>query len=333
MARRKKGRRVHGWLALDKPLHMTSTQAVGAVKRLFDAQKAGHAGTLDPLATGILPIALGEATKTVPYAVDGVKSYRFTVRWGIETSTDDTEGEPTAISDKRPTREEIEACLPQFRGEIRQVPPQFSAIKVDGQRAYDLARDGEKVVLEARDVRIEELRIEDEQDTETPETETRMTIDAPASQTSDANPPDPDTTTFVAVCGKGTYVRSLARDIGRTLDCYGHVISLRRTQVGPFAEAEAVTIETLQALAKTNEIDTALQAVEAALDNLLHVPVSGSDATRLARGQTVIMRGRDAPIIVGMGYATHKGRLLALVEMEKGEIRPTRVFNLENTPL
>ncbi|MCB1511579.1 MAG: tRNA pseudouridine(55) synthase TruB [Hyphomicrobiaceae bacterium] len=303
MARRKKGRRVHGWLILDKPREMTSTQAVGAVKRLFDAQKAGHAGTLDPLATGVLPIALGEATKTVSYAVDGTKAYRFTVRWGAETTTDDTEGEISAQSDKRPTKAEIEACLDSFRGPIMQVPPQFSAIKVEGHRAYDLARDGETLDLEAREVIIDELEIVDM--------------------------PDADTTEFAAVCGKGTYVRSLARDMGRKLGCHGHVIALRRTQVGPFHEDEAVSIDVLRELAETGASDTALRPVEDALDDLEHIPLSGTDAARIARGQAVIMRGRDAPKVVGTAYVTAKGRLLALVEMERGEVRPVRVFNLE----
>jgi tRNA pseudouridine55 synthase len=302
MARRKRGRRVNGWLILDKPLHMTSTQAVGVVKRLFDAQKAGHAGTLDPLATGILPIALGEATKTVPFAVDGLKAYDFIVRWGMETSTDDTEGEAVETSSHRPDRASIEACLPEFRGAVRQVPPQFSAIKVAGQRAYDLARDGEEVVLEARDVFIEDLHI------------TGM--------------PDDDSTSFSAVCGKGTYVRSLARDIGRKLGCFGHVTSLRRTRVGPFECSHAVTIEELHERAENGTIDETLLPIEAALSELHQITVTGNDASRLARGQTVLVRGRDAPILGGVGFAMHKGRLLALVEMEKGEIRPTRVFNM-----
>lgn len=313
MARRKKGRRVHGWLTFDKPMHMTSTQAVGIVKRLFNAQKVGHAGTLDPLATGILPIALGEATKTVPFIVDGTKAYTFTVRWGIETSTDDTEGEPVETSDRLPDEAEIEACLPRFRGAVSQIPPQFSAVKVAGQRAYDLARDGEQVSLKAREVFIDALEI------------TASEPDGPVNTKC-------ATTTFSAVCGKGTYVRSLARDIGRALGCFGHVTQLRRTAVGPFALGTAVTLEELEGRAEHDTIDEALQPVETALSDLLHIPVSGSDATRLLRGQAVILRGRDAPIISGLGYATHKNTLLALVEMERGEIRPTRVFNLDGTP-
>lgn len=305
MARRKKGNAVHGWLVLDKPINMTSTQAVGAVRRAFNAQKAGHSGTLDPLATGILPIALGEATKTVSFAVDGEKAYRFTVRWGAETETDDTEGAVTKTSDKRPERTEIEALLPRFHGEIMQVPPAYSAIKIDGARAYDLARDGETVVLEPRPVVIESLVLVDM--------------------------PDDATSVFEARCGKGTYVRALARDMGRIMGCYGHVIALRRTEVGPFDEARAVSMDTLLAAAKSedpSEIAKLLLPVESALADLPELLVSQSDAATLARGQTVLIRGRDAPILTGPAYATSKGRLIALGELAKGALHPTRVFNL-----
>lgn len=305
MARRKKGNAVHGWLILDKPINMTSTQAVGAVRRAFNAQKAGHSGTLDPLATGILPIALGEATKTVSFAVDGEKAYRFTVRWGAETETDDTEGAVSKTSDKRPERAEIEALLPRFHGEIMQVPPAYSAIKIDGNRAYDLARDGETVVLEPRPVVIESLALVDM--------------------------PDDATSVFEARCGKGTYVRAIARDLGRLLGCYGHVIALRRTEVGPFNEARAVSLDTLLAASQSDdpgEIAKLLLPVEAALADLPELLVSQSDAATLARGQTVIIRGRDAPIMTGPAYATSKGRLIALGELAKGALHPTRVFNL-----
>jgi tRNA pseudouridine55 synthase len=305
VARRKKGNAVHGWLILDKPIDMTSTQAVGAVRRAFNAQKAGHSGTLDPLATGILPIALGEATKTVSFAVDGEKAYRFTVRWGAETATDDTEGSVTNSSDKRPSRAEIEALLPRFHGEVMQVPPAYSAIKVDGARAYDLARDGETVVLDARPVLIESLKLVDM--------------------------PDDATSVFEARCGKGTYVRALARDMGRLMGCYGHVIALRRTEVGPFDEARAVSMETLLAAAQSEdpgEIAKLLLPVESALADLPELLVSQTDAATLARGQTVLIRGRDAPILTGPAYATSKGRLIALGELAKGALHPTRVFNL-----
>jgi len=319
MARRKKGSPVHGWLILDKPLEMTSTTAVAVVKRLFDAQKAGHAGTLDPLATGILPIALGEATKTVSFAVDGEKSYRFTVRWGAETTTDDTEGTVSNRSDRRPAPAEIAALLPRFTGEIMQVPPQFSAIKVDGNRAYDLARDGETVELDPRPVVIERL-------------------EAIAH-------PDAETTVFEADCGKGTYVRAIARDMGRALGCFGHVIALRRTRVGPFNEDDAVTIEEIEAerrpMAQSDAADEGAQVplppasgselllpVESALASIAEISVSTADAATLARGQAVLIRGRDAPVMAGPAYAICKGRIVAIGDLAKGTLQPTRVFNM-----
>ena len=303
MARRKKGRSVHGWLVLDKPAGMTSTQAVGAVRRLFDARKAGHAGTLDPLATGILPIALGEATKTVPYAVEGQKSYRFTVRWGAQTNTDDAEGEVVTSSQERPQRAALEAALGDFVGQIMQVPPAFSAIKVDGNRAYDLARNGEEVVLEARPTQIDRLAV--------------------------VEMPDADTAILEADCGKGTYVRALARDLGRALGCLGHVIALRRTRVAGFGEAEATTLETLRQAAEggPDELGARLHPIEAALNDLAVLAVGQNDAARLLRGQAVLIRGRDAPTGGGLTYATCKGHLIAIGEIERGELRPTRVFN------
>ena len=305
MARSKKGNPVHGWLVLDKPVGMTSTQAVAVIKRLFDAQKAGHAGTLDPLATGLLPIALGEATKSCSYVVDGRKAYRFTVSWGAETTTDDAEGEITNTSDARPAPAEIEAILPRFIGEISQIPPTFSAIKINGERAYDLARDGETPALVARPVVIEELTV--------------------------VSQPDESTTVFEAVCGKGTYVRALARDMGRLLGCYGHVSGLRRTRVGPFDEDVAQNLEELQDASKMaaamDLLTVKLLPVEAVLDDLVRVDVSSADASRLRRGQSVLMRGRDAPIQTGLAYAMSKGHLVGVGELEKGEFRPTRVFN------
>ncbi len=313
MARSKRGRLVSGWIVLDKPAGVTSTHAVARIKRIFDARKVGHAGTLDPLATGILPIALGEATKTVSYAVDDEKAYEFTVRWGIETTTDDAEGDSAQESAARPTISDIEAVLPEFTGSINQVPPKFSAIKVNGDRAYDLARDGEDIKLKPRPVEILELSVVDT--------------------------PDADHTTFSAVCGKGTYVRSLARDIGRRLGCFGHVSALRRTRVGPFSLDDATTLEELDEAARhdaeadeptTAARDALLLPVEAALDALEHLQISQSDASRLVRGQSVIVRGRDAPIFIGTAYATSRGRLIALVDCDRGALRPTRVFNLGN---
>jgi tRNA pseudouridine55 synthase len=302
MARKKKGDPVHGWVVLDKPVGVTSTQAVAIVKRLFNAQKAGHAGTLDPLATGILPIALGEATKTMSFAVDGAKAYRFAVRWGAETPTDDAETAPSATSAVRPTLADIEAVMPRFIGEISQVPPAFSAIKIDGNRAYDLARDGETVELEPRTVVIDSLRV----------------VDMPSNET----------TVFEAACGKGTYVRAIARDMGRALECYGHVVELRRTRVGTFTEAMAVTLDELREDTEKGELHRDLLPVETALDDILALDVSPSDAASLCRGQPVLIRGRDAPVLRGMAYALSRGRIVALGEIEKGALRPTRVFNL-----
>ncbi|MGQ0457375.1 MAG: tRNA pseudouridine(55) synthase TruB [Hyphomicrobium sp.] len=307
MSRRKKGDPIHGWVVLDKPLDMTSTQAVGAVRRAFNAQKAGHAGTLDPLATGILPIALGEATKTVPFAVDGEKSYRFTVRWGAETATDDAEGAVVDVSESRPSRAAIEALLPRFHGEIMQTPPAYSAIKVAGERAYDLARQGEAVTLQPRPVFIERLAVIDHDDV--------------------------GSTVLEAACGKGTYVRAIARDLGRLLGCFGHVVALRRTRVGPFDEAVAVTMADIRAASSgdapdANALQKLLAPCESALVDLPELLVSQSDAASLTRGQAVIIRGRDAPIVSGPAYATLKGRLIALGELDKGALHPTRVFNL-----
>ena len=305
MARRKKGNPVNGWIVLDKPVGMTSTQAVGKVRWLLQAQKAGHAGTLDPLATGVLPIALGEATKTVPYAVDGVKAYEFTVRWGTETDTDDAEGRFVATSERRPDVTAIEAILAEFRGEILQTPPRYSAIKIQGERAYDLARSGETVELEPRPVVIDRLDL--------------------------VAMPDPDTSVFDAECGRGTYVRALARDMGRRLGCLGHVTQLRRTRVAAFEIEGAVTMTELEAAHAAEDGGAALagylQPIELALSDLIEISVSPQDAARLARGQAVLMRGRDAPMMSGEAYAVCKGALIALCEMNRGEIVPVRVFS------
>ena len=305
-AKREK-RDVHGWVVLDKPVGMTSTHAVSVIKRLFAAKRAGHAGTLDPLASGCLPIALGDATKTVPFVVDGRKVYRFAVRWGEERDTDDAEGRVVAASDARPTPEAIAALLPGFVGAIEQVPPRFSAIKIEGERAYDIARDGEDFELKPRIVTIDRL----------------VLLDAP----------DKDHTGFEAECGKGTYVRSLARDLGRSLSCYGHVSALRRTAVGPFGEADMISLEQVQALchraaAGEGNLADALLPVATALDDIPALAVSRADAARLQRGQAVLMRGRDAPIVHGTVYVTASGSLIALAELDRGEIVPKRVFNL-----
>lgn len=305
MARRK-GIPVNGWLVLDKPSAITSTHVLNKIKRLFNADKAGHAGTLDPLATGVLPIAFGEATKTIPYVVDSAKEYHFVVRWGIETATDDAEGEPVKTSDIRPSREAIEAELPKFRGQIMQTPPRFSAIKIEGERAYDLARDGEAFEIAARPVEIMRLEI----------------VDIPT----------PDTCVFEAECGKGTYVRAIARDLGRLLGCGGHVAELRRLRVGPFRHTNAISLETLNELSNSADgreaLEKVLLPVETALDGIPALAVSGQDVGQLKRGKSVIVRGRDAPIHQGLVYATSRGKLVALGEVEGGEFKPLRVFNI-----
>jgi tRNA pseudouridine55 synthase len=300
-------RDVHGWVVLDKPVGMTSTHAVSVVKGLFTAKRAGHAGTLDPLASGCLPVALGEATKTVPFVMDGRKLYRFTVRWGEERDTDDAEGRVVATSDQRPTAEAIRALLPAYTGTIQQVPPQYSAIKIEGERAYDLARDGKMVELVARPVDIGRLEL--------------------------VELPDLDHAVFEAECGKGTYVRSLARDFGRGLGCFGHVSALRRIAVGSFTEETMISLEDLKALchrAASGEasLADALMPVETALDDIPALAVSRVDAARLTRGQAVLLRGRDAPNIRGTFYVTVSDQLLALAELDGGEIVPKRVFNL-----
>jgi tRNA pseudouridine55 synthase len=288
---------VHGWVVLDKPAGMTSTHAVSRLKRICNAKKAGHAGTLDPLATGVLPVAFGEATKTVRFVQDGEKAYRFTVRWGTETDMDDADGTVAAQSDARPAEAEIFALLPGFTGTILQLPPSYSAIKINGKRAYDLARGGAAPVLSPRPVTIHALDL----------------IDAGR-----------DEAVFEARCGKGTYVRALARDLGRSLGCYGHVSALRRTRVGPFFETDAVLLVDLDDDASCAK---ALRRVEAGLMEVPRVVVDSCVAARLRRGQPVLLRGHDAPFD-GFAYAACGGVVVAVGAVEKGELIPGRVFNL-----
>jgi len=304
---RSKRATVNGWLVLNKPVGLTSVAALNKVKRHFNARKAGHAGTLDPLATGVLPIAFGEATKTVPYAVDSEKGYRFTVCWGAETTTDDSEGEVVERSDARPTREQVEAALDAFRGEIEQTPPRFSAVKVEGARAYDLAREGESFELRSRTVDIHRLEL----------------IDMP----------DPDTCVLEADCGRGTYVRAIARDLGRALGCLGHICALERTRVGAFRVEEAVTLDEIEAAAEgePGALHGLLAPVHTALTALPEIRLSQQDAARVRRGQAVLLRGRDAPILNAKAFATAKGTLVALGEVAQGEFNPERVFNLSSS--
>lgn len=304
--RKPKGRPVSGWLILDKPFDFGSTEAVSKIKWLFKAQKAGHAGTLDPLASGMLPIALGDATKTVPYVMDGRKIYEFTVTWGEERSTDDLEGEVTRTSGTRPTADAIKAILGGYTGVIQQIPPQFSAIKIDGERAYDLARDGETVEIPSREVEIH-----------------RLTLIGS----------DENTARFEVECGKGTYVRALARDFGRELGCYGHISALRRTFVAPFGEDDMVPLADLTALEGIEDEAERLAAIDAflidtgeALSSLPQIVVNDDQAHRLRMGNPIIVRGRDAPVSADEAYATARGKLVAIGEIGGGEFRPKRVF-------
>jgi tRNA pseudouridine55 synthase len=311
VARRRKGDAVSGWICLDKPYDLTSTHAVSRVRRAFNAQKAGHAGTLDPLATGILPIALGEATKTVPFLVDADKAYRFTIAWGRSTATGDREGETIAESDARPTVAQVEAALPAFVGEISQVPPAYSAIKVDGERAYDLARAGETVELAARPVTIHSARV--------------VAAD------------DADHVTLEIACGKGTYVRALARDLAETLGACGHVSQLRRTRVGGFSEAKAVTLELLEDLGHKARQSEALLPVETALDDIPVLAVTPEDAFRLKQGRSIVLVPRQVETVkAGLKPGSRTvsamvgGVMVALCEMRAGRLEPARVFHLES---
>lgn len=313
MARKRKGRSLDGWLVLDKPAGMTSTEAVSRAKRLLDAAKAGHAGTLDPLATGILPIAFGEATKTVGYAMEGTKTYRFTVCWGEARDTDDLEGEVSATSLHRPDRAAIEAVLPRFVGLIEQQPPAYSALKVQGARAYDLAREGEPVALAARPVRID-----------------RLTLLALR---------DADHAEFEAVSGKGAYMRALARDIALALGTVGHLSALRRLAVGPFTLDDAVTLAHLEALAEKGKADTVLLPVATPLDDIPAVALTEMEAHRLRCGQTVMLLRRsdrdrlarlahDPAASDAVALAVLGDTPVALVRLDGVELRPVRVLNL-----
>ncbi len=312
---------MHGWLVIDKPLGMGSTQALGKVKWLLKPEKAGHGGTLDPLATGLLPIALGEATKTVTWAMDGTKTYRFAVQWGAETSTDDLEGlitntyrnatwENAALMlrnmDYAAMQQIVQQNLRQFHGAVQQQPPAYSAIKVDGERAYDLARAGEVVELASREVRIDEVKV----------VEWRS---------------GPQTV-FEVTCGKGTYVRSLARDIGRAVGWLAHVVELRRTRVGPFRETDAISLEKLEELvhrdASENSLGGVLRPLSTVLDGIPALAVMDPDAARLRQGQKVLLRGAQAPIAAEAVLVTHRGQPLGICSIEQGSLKTTRLFNL-----
>lgn len=301
MGRKRKGRDISGWLVVDKPAGLTSTAVVNKVRWAFDAKKAGHAGTLDPAATGVLAVALGEATKTIPYITDALKAYKFTVRFGQSTNTDDGEGEVIAQSDTRPTDDEIKEALANFIGEIEQVPPQFSAVKIDGQRAYKLAREGEEMDIAARPLWVEELLLTDR--------------------------PDNDHAVLEMTCGKGGYVRSIARDLGRVLGCYGHVVTLRRVWSGPFDVESGMTLEQLDKLARTPELDTHLRPLEVGLIDLPELRCTPEGAARLRNGNP----GMVLAASVEYGdecWASLDGQAVAVGTYKAGEVHPSRVFNL-----
>ena len=299
MGRRKKGRDIHGWVIIDKPAGISSNDVVGKVRWAFDAKKAGHAGTLDPEATGVLAIALGEATKTVPFVTDALKAYQFTVRLGQATNTDDAEGEVTRESDGRPTDEQVKDALPAFVGDIMQVPPQFSAVKIDGQRAYKLARDGEDVEIAARPLYVDSLDF--------------------------ISRDDDDHVTLELVCGKGGYVRSIARDLGQALGCFGHVRNLRRTWSGPFDAEDGLTLDFIQEHAKTADLDTYIQPLEIGLADLPELPCTAEGAARLKNGNPGMVMASDVDY-GDEAWASYQGQAIAVGRYKAGELHPSRVF-------
>jgi tRNA pseudouridine55 synthase len=312
MARRKKGDVVNGWINLDKPPGITSTQAVGKIRRIYNAQKVGHAGTLDPLATGILPIALGEATKTIPYVQDALKVYSFTIKWGEQRDTDDTEGNIINTSDNRPSPETIQSALGKYTGYIQQTPPQFSAIKIDGERAYDLARDGETVALQPREVYIETLEL--------------IAV-------------RPDEADLKMLCGKGTYVRALARDLAADLGTCGHITALRREEVGPFILKTAISLDKLLGLDNIAALSEALLPLETALDDIPALALREDETAKLKNGQILTFVARpDVERLQNAGLnldeegtevlALFQGKPIALVEVSGVKIKPVRVLNL-----
>ncbi len=300
MARRKKGRDVHGWLVVDKPAGLTSNAVVNKVRWAFDAKKAGHAGTLDPEATGVLAVALGEATKTVPYVTDALKAYRFTVALGQATNTDDAEGAVIASSDARPTDDEIRAALKAFEGEIMQVPPKFSAVKIDGERAYKLARDGEDFEVQARPLWVDEIEL--------------------------VGRPDADHAVIEMICGKGGYVRAVARDLGAALGCHGHVAALRRVWSGPFEAEDGISMERVEELAKSPELDTYLRPLEEGLADLPELKATVEGAARLRHGNPGMVIASDVDY-GDEAWASLNGKAVAVGIYRSGELHPSRVFN------
>jgi len=300
MGRKRKGRAISGWLLVDKPAGVTSTAVVNKVRWALQAQKAGHAGTLDPAATGLLAVALGEATKTVPYITDALKAYRFRVRLGQATTTDDAEGEVIDSSDLRPSDEAIAAALAAFRGEIMQVPPQFSAVKVDGERAYDIARAGDEMDLAARPLWVEKLEI--------------------------IARPDADHVDLEMVCGKGGYVRSIARDLGAALGCLGHVAWLRREWSGPFDASEGLSMDQIDAMAQSPDLDAHIRPLEMGLADLPELPATPEGAARLRNGNTGMVLASDVDY-GAEAWASLDGQAIAVGRYKAGELHPSRVFN------
>ncbi|MGB4102332.1 MAG: tRNA pseudouridine(55) synthase TruB [Alphaproteobacteria bacterium] len=302
MSRKNKGTARHGWIILDKPPGLTSTQALGKVRHLLDAQKAGHGGTLDPMATGVLPLAFGEATKLIPFVMDGHKTYSCTIGWGESRDTEDAEGQITATSPIRPDRNAILAALPRFIGTIRQTPPIYSALKIDGVRAYDLARAGTAPEMTPRDVQIFDFQL--------------LSID------------NPDHASLRIRCGKGTYIRALARDLALALGTVGHLTALRREQSGPFTLQQAISLENLAALAHKGEALTALRPIAAALDDIPAHAIDDQEAHRLRHGQAIAARPDEDGTQFPTMLATHHGQPVALIARRDGHWQPIRGFNL-----
>ncbi len=311
MSRRKKGDPISGWINLDKPYGMTSTQAIGKVRRALNARKIGHAGTLDPLATGVLPIALGEATKTISFAQDDIKTYRFTVTWGEQRDTDDMEGQIIDSSNLRPSQEDILALLPKYTGNVEQTPPIYSAIKIDGERAYDLARDGEIPQIKSREVYIKELKLL-------------------KSRKNEAD--------FEMTCVKGTYVRSIARDLGRDLGCMGYISALRREKVGTFTAKNAISLDILESLDYVRARSEYLLPLQTVLDDIPALNLTGEEAARIRNGQVLEFISRpdfERLTNIGLGnktsilaLTTHEDAPVALIENARAEVKPVRVFNI-----
>ena len=308
MGRKRRGKAIHGWIIIDKPGGLSSNAVVGRVRRLTGAAKVGHAGTLDPMATGVLPMALGEATKFVSYLMDGAKAYRFTVRWGEQRETDDAEGKVVATSDARPAKEQILAVLGNFIGDIEQVPPVFSAIKIEGKRAYALARADQAPEMKPRTIHIEDLKL--------------------------LSVVDEDHAEFEAVSGKGAYMRSLARDLGTALGTVGHIVQLRRIAVGPFDEKQAISLDKLESLRHSAPLSEHLLPVETVLDDIPALALTETEARKLSQGQAIPVlpvASRSPLKNIGQGDVVRvmaEGRLVALAKINGGEIRPFRVMNL-----